>query len=63
LVVLVKPHDAIGARLRKDDATFGSQKESSELVSPLSTTSGIVPPLVMPGMSGAGCNCVVLGGV
>jgi hypothetical protein len=34
--------------------TFGSQKASSALVRPLITTSGIVPPLMTLGMSGAG---------
>jgi len=34
--------------------TPGSQKESSDVVRPLITTSGIVPPLMTPGMSGAG---------
>ena len=35
---------------------FGTHIGSSELVRPLITTSGIVPPLMTPGMSGDGCS-------
>ncbi len=41
--------------------TFGSHSGSSELVSPLTTTSGIVPPAMTPGISGAICSSTVLG--
>jgi tripartite-type tricarboxylate transporter receptor subunit TctC len=44
-------NDLIGSQVQ---VMFGSQNASSELVRPMITTSGIVPPLMTPGMSGAG---------
>ena len=54
LVVLSSRTMRLARGSEKMTPTFGSQKASSALVRPLITTSGIVPPLMTPGMSGAG---------